>query len=147
MKDIREYINESVFDKDLIKRAPEKVKLDDIEDRDTALAYIIQNYKTEPAESGWGKGGQAIKIIYNPRLSMRIDFLNRREFVYTIYGPNDEEIYDLRSTREADRADWDKLLDIRKFAANFKSIRANFGRNKAHVDWLHKVADKIYDLI
>ena len=146
MKSIEEYINESVFDDDLVEKDLPKIELEDVEDRDSALQYIMQNYETAP-EKSWEKKGKAIRIIYNPKLSMRIDFINKFEYLYTIYGPNDEEIYDCNSTREAYRTQWDEFLDMRKYAANLKAKRANFGRNKGFVERCHRLADKIYSLL
>ena len=146
MKTIAEYINESVFDKDLATREIEKINPEDIENRDDAILYILQNYKTKPEES-WEKNGKAIRIIYNPRLSMRIDIINKYEFLYTIYGPNDEELFDCNSTREAYSMHWEEFLDIKKYAANLKAKRANFGRNKAGIDRMHRLADKIYQYL
>jgi hypothetical protein len=146
MKSIVEYIGESVFDKDLVQKDVPKVKLEDVDNRDSALAYIEQNYKTAP-EKSWEKKGKAIRIVYNSRLSMRIDFINKYEFLYTIYGPNDEELFDCNSTREAYSVNWGEFLDIRKYAANLKAKRASFGKNKSGVDRMHKLADKIYELI
>lgn len=139
-------LQESLFDKDLTTKEPPKVELEDIEDRDTALAYIEQNFKTMP-EKSWEKSGKAIRIVYNPRLSMRIDFINKYEFLYTIYGPNDEVIFDCNSTREAYSMPWGEFLDIRKYAANLKAKRANFGRNKGGIERLHRMADKIYQYL
>jgi len=146
MKSVAEYINESIFDRDLVEKDPPKIKIEDIKDRDDALLYIEQNFNTKP-EKSWEPKGKAIRIVYNPRLSMRIDFINKQEFFYTIYGPNDEELFDCDSTREAYFVDWGTFLDIRKYAANLKTKRANFGRNKARVDRMHRLANKIYNLL
>lgn len=139
-------LQESLFDKDLATKEPPKVELKDIEDRDTALAYIEQNFKIKP-EKSWEPKGRAIRIVYNPRLSLRIDFVNKYEFLYTIYGPNDEVIFDCNSTREAYSMHWDEFLDIKKYADNLKHTRANFGRNKSGIERLHRMADKIYELL
>lgn len=146
MKTITEYIRESVFDKDLVTKDPKPIKIDEINDRDTAILYILQNYKTEKDKSFEPKG-KALKIIYNDNLSMRIDFINRQEYLYTIYGPNEEEIYDCNSTREAYNTNWATFLDMKKYADNLKRTRANFGRNKGWVERCHRIADKIYQYL
>lgn len=145
MKDINNYIVEKLkIDKNTVSKEP--VNIEDIKDRDSALAYIESNFDTKTLKS-WDPKGKAIKIIYNDKLSMRIDFINRDEYLYTIYGPDEEEIYDCVSTREAYRTNWDEFLNIRKHAASLKAKKANFGRNKAFVDRCHRVADKIYSLL
>lgn len=123
------------------------INIEDIKDRDTALAYIKSlDYKVEDIES-WEDKGKAVRIYFNDKLSMRIDFINRIEFLYTIYGPGDTVIRDVNSTEEADRAAWDRLLDMKKYADHFKKQKASFGRNKSRVEYFHRLADKIYSLL
>ena len=148
MRDINNYIVEKLHlngdNKDL-KSCDLTIK--DIQDKDTALDYIKANFKTEEVESDYTDKYKAVKIIYNDKLSMVISFINKYEFLFTIYGPDETVIYDMNSTREADSCDWDKLINIRNFAAHLKGLRANFGRNKARIDYCHRVADKIYALL
>lgn len=146
MQNINNYIFEKFKIKTDIDSKKSDIKIEDIEDRDSALEYIESNFKTESIES-WEENGKAIKIIYNDKLSMRIDFINKYEYLFTIYGPNDEEIYDCNSTREANHTRWEDFLDIRRYASTLKSLRANFGRNKPYIDRMHRVADKIYLLL
>lgn len=146
MKKINNYIIEKFKISSNIDAKKSDIKIEDIEDRDTALEYIESNFKTEPIES-WEEKGKAIKIIYNDKLSMRIDFINKYEYLFTIYGPNDEELYELNSTREADHTRWEDFLDIRRYASTLKSLRANFGRNKPYIDRMHRLAEKIFSLL
>jgi capsid portal protein len=143
MIEINKYIVEKLKLDDDTKLS---IDVEDIDDRDSALAYIEAHFKTEPIES-WEDNGRAVKIIYNKELSMRIDFINKNEYLFTIYGPNDEEIYDCNSTREADYTKWAEFLDIKKYAFGLKSLRANFGRNKSHIDRMHRLGDKILSLL
>ena len=146
MKKIDNYLFEKFKIDSDIDTTKSDIKIDEIKDRDTALEYIKSNFKTEPIES-WEKNGKAIKIIYNDNLSMRIDFINKIEYLFTIYGPNDEEIHDSYSTDEADNTNWETFLDIRKYALRLKSLRANFGRNKTYIDRMHRIAEKIFSLL
>lgn len=146
MKKIDNYLFEKFkIDSDIDTKKSD-IKIDEIKDRDTALEYIESNFKTEPIES-WEEKGKAIKIIYNDNLSMRIDFINRIEYLFTIYGPNDKEIHASYSTDEADNTNWETFLDIRKYALRLKSLRAKFGRNKPYIDRMHRIAEKIFSLL
>ena len=125
MKQINNYIKMISFNDYIIEKLhigkDSKIKIDieDIKDRDTAIAYIKSlDYKVEDIES-WDDKGKAVRIYFNDKLSARIDFINRIEFLYTIYGPGDY----------------------------FKKQKAPFGRNKSRVEYFHRLADKIYSLL
>jgi ArsR family metal-binding transcriptional regulator len=144
MKALNNFILEKLhIDKD----SKIKINIEDIKDRDTAIAYIKSlDYKVEDIES-WDDKGKAVRIYFNDKLSVRIDFINKIEFLYTIYGPGDTVIRDVNSTEEADCAAWDRLLDMKKYAEHFRKMKAPFGRNKDRVEYFHRLADKIYSLL
>ena len=146
MKELNNFIQEKLILNKNISTQKSNIKIEEIEDRDSAFSYIKSNFNTESIKS-WEPNGKAIKIIYNDKLSMRIDFINKIEYLFTIYGPNNEEIYESFSTKEADNTKWENFLDIRKYALSLKSLRANFGRNKGYINRMHKIANKIFELL
>jgi len=144
MKDLNNFITEKLH---LDKDTKMKINIEDIKDRDTAIKYIKSlDYKVEDVESCDDKG-KAVRIYFNDKLSMTIDFINRIEYLYTLYGPGDNVLRDVNSTAEADDTDWSRMLDIRKYAEHFRKMKAPFGRNKDRVEYFHKLADKIYSLM
>ena len=121
MKHLITYIQESLFDKDIIEKDPVKLDPTDLKTRDEIVLYAQvlcarNGWEFEEIESGWGESySQAFRIKYNKHLSLVVDFFNKAEFIYN-WEEDENVFYGINSTIERRDVDnWDEMFDPKQY--------------------------------
>lgn len=148
MKHLVQYIQESVFDKDLVEKDHIKLDPNNLEKRDDIVLYAKMKWKGfKEVESGWGENNSyAFEIKYNQHLSLVIDFINRVEFIYKWLEDGDI-FYEINSTYEIRNIDnWDEMLDPKQYI-RAKSRILSTPKKREKLPRLLRCVNKLKELV
>ena len=124
MKHLKDIVQESLFDKDIIEKDPVKLNPANLHDcKEVALYANMKWPGFAEVESSWGvdprykhkAGPYAFRIKYNKHLSLVVDFVNDHNFIYT-WEEDGKEFYSLDSIMDIQYVgNWDWILDPKEF--------------------------------
>ena len=148
MKHLVQYIQESVFDNDLIEKDHIKLDPKNLEKRDDVVLYAKMKWKGfKEVKSGWGeKNSYAFEIDYNDHLTLLIDFINSVEFIYQ-WIEDDKVFYEITSTMEIRYVDnWDEMLDPKQYI-RAKSRMLSTPKKREKLPRLLRCVNKLKELV